>query len=507
MFPNLGAQQAANQGSVVSTNIPLPENAPQYNRNAHGMDIGVKRIDYDVLNKYQTSFASSVVKTVHSEFMDFIEPVGNSLDNIFLIQHLKNFDPEWHERSLDYVKNLPMTDKYMLHAYTRHGDKLINTLTRTPDEFETDEECVDLVKSCIKFNTNNVIAVQIFQELGMNPEQFLEIEWRRPGIPYVNAVGLGHLIAYAKTLAIEKVKQHLLTLAQEIKRIINAAPQLTKPIRLFRGIQYDYIATDNASAGNKLDLIGFQSMSSSIASALGFAGQYNDNNLQKHSMIYCFTLHPGTPCIAMKGVSHFPHEDEVLVNMDLQCRFEPEFAEKIFLNPAIYDFHQMAMPDAPHPKNSLYIKNIVIAPLLINRGARVNNIVNIPANNFNVENFQSNVGSQYNNQSVTSSNINAAFHQMGFGRGGRLNVRENLKMTRSNRMRNNQAKTRKRLNFAKQAGPNKMNKNVSKQEIKEVMNRIKAVEAEETDYRKVRDPGFGFVIVKKGAGKKNRNSK
>jgi hypothetical protein len=116
---------------------------------------------------------------------------------------------------------------------------------------------------------------------------------------------------------------------------------------------------------------------------------------------------------------------------------------------------------------------------------------------------------------MASENLNAAFHQLGYnGHGGFTNQSTKLKKTRSNRVFNNQAITRKRNNFKKQQiVAKKMNDNASRQkEIKAVIERMKAIEAEETYYAKVRDPGFGFIIVNKKANtklknKNNKNSK
>jgi hypothetical protein len=501
MFPNLGTYyfpQAANQGSVVSTDIPLPENAPQNNRNTRGMDAGVKRIDYATINKYQTEFASSLLKSrTGNEFMDFIEPIDSALDNIFLIQHLKHFDPEWHQQSLNYVNGLSKKDKFMLRAYTRNGDKLINTLIRTPDEFDADPDCIKYVNESIRQNKNNVIAMQILSELGINSERYIDfdkIDKYGRFIPKLNAEAYNVLIPTCSNITINKIKEHLLTLAGEIKRIINGAPPLTKHIRLFRGIQYDYVNNENSSTNMLFDLQGFQSMSLSIASALSFSGEYNENNLQTHSMIYSFIVHPGTQCIAMSGISHFPEEEEILVNMDLQCSFIPEFSEKLFLNLPTYHYSQLCHLIQSYPTKSLYVKDLVIAPQLVNRGARANNMSNSSSN---ASMRELNTGSQSNRESITSSNLNAAFYQMGYGRGGRLN----LNTLRSKRLLNNQAKTRKR-------SVNKMNQGPSKKEITNLMDKIKTIEAKENDYAKVRDPGFGFIIVnKKANNRKNRNSK
>jgi hypothetical protein len=483
MIPNWGAYvvpQAENQGSVVSTNIPLPENAPQNNRNARGMDIGVKRINHGTIHEYQNAFASSIFKKASGEFMDFIEPTASALDKIFLIQHLKNFDPEWHEQSLEYVRNLSLKDKYILRAYTKHGDVLINKLIREPDDFDTYPKCIEYIQKYIINNGNNVIAMQIFEELGLNADNYLKLSGRKFKYALLTDEGIDKLIQYSATInlqQLDKIKEHLLKLAQEIKRIINSAPRITKHIRLFRGIYYDYVHNENENVGNVFELRGFQSMSSSIASALNFSGQYNENNAQRHPMLYSFTLHPGTPCIAMKEISHFFEEDEVLVNMDLNCDFNNEFSEKIHLFLANYHFSQIFNNFLTYPTSSVYIKELVIAPHLINRGARGNN-----GNSNRVSNasFESNARSQESNVTMKSENLNVAFHQLGYnGHGGFTNQSTKLKKTRSNRVFNNQAITRKRNNFKGQIVLKKMNENASKQkEIKAVIERMKAYKNE-----------------------------
>jgi hypothetical protein len=500
MFSNNGknnsGQVNSNHGSVVSTNLPLPENAPQYNRNALGMDVGVNRIDGMTIDKYKNELTASILNDTQDDFMDFTEPAAAALDNVFLIQHLKDFDHEWHQKSFDYVDNLSIKDKFILRAYTRHGDRLINKLIRDPDNFDTDSECKYILLKQIKNNGNNVIAVQIFEELGLDPEKYLVMSGKIRPIPAINAAGIGELIEYSRTInlqQLDKIKEHIMKLSQEIKRIINAAPRITRKIRLFRGIKYDYVSSNNANSENVFDLRGFQSMSYSIISALSFSGQYNDNNLQKHPMLYSIILHPGTACIALDKISYFGggNENEILVNMDLQCRFKNEFSEKIHMVPEIYHYSQILDKAIPHPTISTYVKELIIAPQLTSRRARANESINSNSNS-NAESESNN----NSNRSLTNSVLNAAFYHLGFnGHGGFVNVGKKLKKTRSNnRMINTQAKTRK--NSRTFANMNASKQNASKQkEINEVLKRIKESQAEDTDYAKVRDRDFGFVIV------------
>ncbi len=493
----------ANHQSIISTNFPLPQNAPQNNRNVRGMDVGVKRIDFGIVNHFQREFANSLLgeKNTANGFIDFIQPVDSAIDIAFFVQHLKNFDTEWHKRSLEYVENLSIKDQYMLRAYTRNGDEMINALIRKYNAFESDPKIMELVRRCIIQNSNNVIAVQIFEELGFDPERFIEIKGGNQQ-PAVVGAGLGHLIDYVAEAKIEDIKKHIAKLATEIKRIIGAAPPLTKKIKLFRGVKTDYTANNDINRSidtQQCVLYGFQSMSYATSVAISFAGQYNEENLQHHHMIYSFTLHPGVPCIAMEGISHFPEECEILVDMNMACQYNYFFNEKIHLNSLNYQYYQLFTGVVAYPFNSFYIKNLIIAPLLRDRGAR-NNSSSFNANsntqNTSRNNFIESPIFPINAESVHSSNLNAAMHEYGYnGYGGRIlstKTRKNLNLSR------NLGKTIRNIK-QKNIRVNKMNKvnNANKRNnVEAVMKRIEAIEAKETDYRKVRDPGLGFIIVK-----------
>lgn len=513
-----------NQSNSSSTNFPLPVNAPQHNRNARGMDAGVQRIDYDIINKFQTSFADSLVidKNLSTGFINFIAPVDKALDKSFIVQHSNNFDFEWHQQSLDYVEQLSPKDKYMLRAYTRNGDKLINTLIRIPNEFDSDQKVMDIVNRCIRNNANNVIAVQIFEDLGLDPNQFIEIRGRAQK-PKINASGLMLLIDYTPDMEMNKIKEFIIKLATEIKRIIAAAPQLTRKIRVFRGIEYDYVNNANNVADNNMVLSGFQSTSYSISSALGFSGQYNEDNMQQHMMLYSILVHPSIPCIAVEDVSHFKEECEIILDMNLACAFDPNFVEKIQLTPANYNYYQLLNASTPHPTPSIYVKHMRIAPLLMGRNAR--------ANNSNGESVASNGNSRSNgsvssqptalsnvsaitNGTMTSANLNVAMYEQGFNgyggyrshKGGRTMVEANLNAQARTLKRNkrNLAKPFVILNNRKLAITAKNNKknsaskmnNANKKNVNALMKQIEAIEAKENDYSKVRDRGLGFIIVK-----------
>lgn len=508
--PSTNSNSESNTSSI---NIPLAANASIFNRKARGMDKNVIRIRPTILNAYQAKFADSLVrqKDLKTGFMDFISPVDNAIDMVYIAQHAKNFDPEWLQQSLLYVANLPIRDRFMLRAYTRNGDKLINTLIRNPAEFENDFRAMELVKRCIINNANNVIAVQIFEDNGIDVGSTIQILGRK-GHPGINGDGLQYLIENTSTLTIDKIKEYIIQLAYEIKRIIGNAPHLTKKIRLFRGISEDYVKKSENSSSNECVLQGFQSMSYSLTSALGFSSEYNENNMQTHHMLYSVLVHPGVPCIAVETLSHFPEEAEVILDMNLACSFDSQFYEKVQLTPSMYNFAEIANGFTAYPTDSVYVKHLRIAPLLFGRNARANNMNSLSNVNNSRENLASHVSnaltnlSSATNEPMSNSQINVAMHQYGFNgyggchRGGRATLIANLNRSRNfgkTLKRNNLRKNKPRVNTAKNnrmIGVNR-NKNTSKN-VRTLMKEIEAIEAAENDYTKVRDRGLGFVIVK-----------
>lgn len=482
-------------------NGPLPVNALQMNRNARGMDKGVQRLDFSAVNAYQLGLADSLIDKEKTTkfFLDFNPNVSDVLSKIFITQSHKFFDEDWHNDSVDYVNNLSNKDKFMLRAYTRNGDELINTLLRTPEKFV--QLMGQLVSRAITKNGNNVIAVQIFQIMGIDPEKMIT----RTG--KITADGFIHLINYTATMPMDEIKRHILQLAEEIRRIIRAAPRPSKPLRLYRGIKNDYVGHNNAE---NVQLSGFQSMSYSIRSALGFAGNYNETNLQSHSMLYTFTIGPDVPCIAMESISHFEEENEILVDMNLFAHCEPEFEERIEVQQSNYNYYSLQMVNS-YPLTSIYKKDIIVfGEGGARRGFRnarhsITNNMNMtitPHMENNYGNYVNNSQSQLSNNSQLNAAINSALNKS-YQYGGRLNINRTRRNGRNGRnVRNNinknlmkMAKGMTRRNNAKMNTQMNSQPPTREQAIA-LMKQIEETERKENDYRKVRDPGLGFVIVK-----------
>jgi hypothetical protein len=244
-------------------------------------------------------------------------------------------------------------------------------------------------------------------------------------------------------------------------------------------------------------------MSYSIDIALSFSGQYNpDDNMAniRHFMVYTFDVGADIPCIAMEGISHFPQEKEVLVDMNLYGNFLNYFIEKMHLHRGNYQFNELIPFTYPHTSIYTKIFQLLYIPYAINASQLNTAFISRNARHSITSN-------NYNNQSepsLTGSEINAALNAQEYGHyGGRLalqNTVTNLRNNATRRLNNNkrrfnkieQRTTMKNVrtkvnNKAKQTNNRKMNYstylNIQKKE-------------DAMDYRKVRDPGLGFIIVK-----------
>ena len=79
---------------------------------------------------------------------------------------------------------------------------------------------------------NNVLAVQIFEEMGFNPEQFIETVGTTDATT-IGSAGLSHLINYVQQIDINKIKILIAKLAVEIKRIMVILKILVQKIIVF----------------------------------------------------------------------------------------------------------------------------------------------------------------------------------------------------------------------------------------------------------------------------------
>jgi hypothetical protein len=444
------------------------------------MNFGVHRLNELALQMYKDEFARSLSKPVNIEgnFLNVVDPLNSALDEVFLVQHLKHFDAEWHRNSINYVNSLSLKDKFILRTYTRNGDELMNALIRDANGFDTNQRCLELIDRCIMKNLNNVIAVQLFEINGVDANAHLIYDENDVADAIkINNAGKALLIQWVAELSIQDVKLHLQKLISDIRRIINDSPRLNKIIKLYRGIKHDYAWS--AENDNQVVLSGFQSTSYSISKALAFSGQYNENNIENHYMMYCIVLHPGIPCIAMESISHFS-EKEILIDMNVVCEYNMMFYEKLELTPREFTYNALTTKPILKPKTSIYVKYLTIVPIVENANNNGNNNVNFSSNNALAA--LSGINSQSGGKTLLANpeqNI--------------IRVKINNQYNRSRKNKRIIVQNRKQQNIqtAKQNRRNVVNKNNNSSYNRKELQYIK-----NNQYEKVRDNELGFVIVK-----------
>jgi hypothetical protein len=459
---------------------------PLMRRNNIEFDENVQRIDDMKLHKYKLEFAESLVDRnyIKPDFFTPLKECENALKNVFLMQSERDFDFDWYNASVNYTLGLSNSDKYILRGYTRNGDELINALIRYPNNYLSDK--MDIIRRKIYNNENNIIAVQLFKKHGLNPDNYIQDNL------LISQQGFILLQGYVSTLTHQELIGHIYELINDMRRIIEAAPKPIKVIRVYRGVKEDYIK-DNDVEYNLLS--GFQSASYSIDVALGFSGQYNINDNitnNRHLMIYTLDVGTDIPCIAMEGISHFPQEKEILIDMNLYGNFMNYFLEKTHLHRGNLQFNELVPRAYPH--TSIYNKIIQLMyipyasmPSVLNRG--------FISRNARHSISSANTASE---PSITESVINAALNEYEYNHyGGRLAI-ENAPRVNINRSITRKINNRRKLN--KIEIHRTLKNNGTKQNNKRKMNyseylNIQKKESSQ-DYRKVRDPGIGFIIVK-----------
>lgn len=267
---------------------------------------------------YRNSLVKSLIKVAYDDSTDekadyvtydVVPSLTPLLHNFWLFQTPTDFDFAWYEASAAYVASLDRYEKYILSAYTRHGDEVANAFLRNPDGFQTVPRIHDLIHSVMRQNDTIMFAVQLLDALG--EDSLNEYFFETGALTFDGNTELERL--YPQVLAdSELLKRFISQYVRDLEDIIRNAPRPEAYMLVFRGVKTDYLReVQDVPTAQK----GFVSTSLNPYMGARFTGDF------KH--VYEMVIIPGTPCLALSSMSKFPDEMEILVSSETAILSSP----------------------------------------------------------------------------------------------------------------------------------------------------------------------------------------
>lgn len=277
-----------------------------------------------------------IYKEYNNYNKDFIST--NSLENNL------EMDVEWLQRQINYINSLSKYDIFTLKGYTYYGDVMVNSLLRdtiewdkvanmNKDFFDSFEYFplyfqLDSIVTHVLLHHSKLGAYSLFNKsentmvkLYTKPNNgniprsaklasYIELivknynQWQHSDkyIVLVSIWGMVHQVVHKKCIELFQ---------QDLTRIINKSPALTKNITVYRGVRNDFYLRGAKNGYYKN--IGFVSTSLDVEKAQFFQ-MLGQENTPSSCCIQKITLVKGTRVLLMMVTSQYGDEKEVLLN-------------------------------------------------------------------------------------------------------------------------------------------------------------------------------------------------
>lgn len=260
------------------------------------------------------------------------------------IENNLEMDVKWLQRQITYINSLPKYDIYTLKGYTYYGDVMVNSLLRdiiewdnvanmNKDFFDSFEYFplyfqLDSIVTHVLMHHGKLGAYSLFNK----PEKTMVRLYTKPNngkIPrsanlasYIELIVKNYnqwqhsdkyivLVSLWGMLYDVVHKKAIQLFQQDLTRIINKSPALTRDITVYRGVRNDFYLQGAKNGYYKN--IGFVSTSLDVEKAQFFQmlGQEETSN---SCCIQKITLLKGTRVLLMMVTSQYGDEKEVLLN-------------------------------------------------------------------------------------------------------------------------------------------------------------------------------------------------
>jgi hypothetical protein len=278
--------------------------------------------------------------------------VGDVLHDRFLFQDTNEFDMDWFRESVSYTKGLNFADLFVLKSYTKYGDEIVNNYLRDPVGFLTNRRVSDLMFIVMPTNQHLCFAIQLLQYHFRDHENisrvisnFITNNGELIGTEFGDLLDIWNDYEYDEAAIKEIVESYI----DDMKRIIRNAPKPTRPMRVFRGAQRDYLRNAvNAAVHSQ----GFTSTTMNPEAIFNFHGRKN---------VFEMIINPNVSCVVTEDITYFPHEYEVLISSDTLV-MPSQKKEKFMLNQhdgyGLYD--ESFVYDPKGKTDTLYSRRVVV---------------------------------------------------------------------------------------------------------------------------------------------------
>lgn len=236
------------------------------------------------------------------EALDTFDFDHGAQNDKFLFNNKQRMDYEWIQRQMDFLNGLSERQKNIINIYTIYGDKFVNSFLRgTPVNY------MRLLNIAMNNNDNPFIH----QHKDATNETAINARYR------------------------ENITEYIQQFIKELQDIILAAPKLTRPITVFKGIGEDSFLT-----GGHFIEKGFSSTSFRLDSALMFS--------RGECCILEIDLQPSVPCILAGHFSKQRGEFEITLMPNVifeQVKIKMKYiitdmdydTEEVFIRPDEFD--------------------------------------------------------------------------------------------------------------------------------------------------------------------------
>jgi hypothetical protein len=325
---------------------------------------------------------------IYKEYNNYNQPFLQSTS----VENSLDMDVQWLQNQKNYIMNMSKYDIFTLKGYTHYGDVLVNSLLRDviewdkvrtmntyfvsafdyfPVYFQLDAIMSQMVSSNHHGSQSKLALYALFDK----PETtmvklytkttnkkiprtsslstYIDIittdysTWKHSDryIVLVSLWGLLHSVVYKKVIALFQ---------QDLSRIINKSPPLTKDVVVFRGVKNDFYLKGVKNGYYKN--IGFVSTSMDVEKAQFFQKLGDEQRTASDCCIQRITLVKGTRALLMMPTSQYGDEKEVLLNHGSTYKIIEPKVMKTFYNKTDEKSYDICKKDT----YQVYVSDVVL---------------------------------------------------------------------------------------------------------------------------------------------------
>jgi hypothetical protein len=285
---------------------------------------------------------ASVIDPIFQSFVEF-----NNYNGKFLVkQSVFNtvmYDEEWIRSQLEYIYSLPKHDLMTLKGYTYGGDVMANNYLRgTLNERKTSNFQVEFMNSIYmyfplyfqleRYFTKHADKLQkLFEKkhLEQKVHRMTKVPDERGLLKSVATISewldifkshhhtMKHSLKYSLLIPLwgyithDACIQVIKLFIEDLTRILDSAPMLSKPTILYRGVSSDYYLKGAVKGVYQNN--GFVSSSLDIDIAKAFQKMNLEPDKPSNCCIQRILVLKKSPCLLMLPISSYPEEKEVLL--------------------------------------------------------------------------------------------------------------------------------------------------------------------------------------------------